>query len=59
MSAFTGSNEPYHAWYVHNCSGYELTIDEAAWAKEKRLASYKLFGKNGDRWDMLGDKKEA
>lgn len=59
MSAFTGSDEPYHAWYVRNCSGYELTIDEETWANEKRFASYRMFGQKGDRWDLLGDKTKA
>ncbi len=59
MSAFSGSDESYHTWYVRNCSGYEIELDEAAWAKEKRFASYRLFGEQGDRWDMIGGKPEA
>ncbi|NLI53937.1 MAG: histidine phosphatase family protein [Clostridiales bacterium] len=59
MSAFSGSGEPYHAWYVLNCGGYEITIDETAWAEKKEFASFRLFGKKGDRRDMIGSQAEA
>ncbi len=54
MSAFSGSDALYHAWYVDNCGGYEIEIDEAAWAREKRFASYRLFGRLGAHKDIIG-----
>lgn len=59
MSAFTGSDQPYHAWYVLNCGGYEIALDEATWAKEHRFAFWRLFGEQGNRWDMIGNEQDA
>jgi alpha-ribazole phosphatase len=48
MAAFSGSDESYHSWYVRNCGGYEITIDEAAWKEKKRFSTYHLFGEQGE-----------
>jgi alpha-ribazole phosphatase len=58
MNAFAGSDQPYHAWYVLNCGGYEVAVDEAAWVKKKRFESYRQFGEQGDHRDMIGSKPE-
>ena len=47
MTAFSGSDAPYHAWYVHNCSGYEIMIDETLWAQKQQFYAYSLFGEQG------------
>lgn len=59
MYAFTGSDQPYHAWYVRNCGGYEIAIDETAWAKARRFSDYKLFGEQAEHKDLLGDEPQA
>jgi alpha-ribazole phosphatase len=40
MTAFSGSDAPYHTWYVLNCGGYRITVDEAAWPGTQRFFSY-------------------
>ncbi len=56
MTAFTGSSQPYHAWYVLNCGGYEIEIDETAWREKQRFASWKLFGEKGQSKTIVGRK---
>ena len=58
MYAFSGADQPYHAWYVRNCGGFEITLDEAEWAQNKRFASYRLFGEQGENQYSLGDNIE-
>ena len=48
MTAFSGSGEPYHAWYVRNCGGCEITIDETLWKTKQRFADFALFGEQGE-----------
>lgn len=47
MMAFSGSDVPYHTWYVQNCAGYEVTIDESSWQQKQQFISYSLFGGQG------------
>ena len=54
MTAFSGSNAPDHDWYVLNCGGYHITLEEKDWAKKKRFSSYALFGERGVSSDMIG-----
>ncbi|MCE5187963.1 MAG: histidine phosphatase family protein [Eubacteriales bacterium] len=54
MTAFSGSDAPYHTWYVLNCGGYRVTLDEAEWARTKRFSGYSLFGLKGESSDMVG-----
>ena len=54
MTAFSGSDAPYHDWYVLNCGGYHITLEEKDWAKKKRFSSYALFGERGVSSDMIG-----
>ncbi len=54
MTAFSGSDAPYHDWYVLNCGGYRVTLNEADWAKTKRFLSYTLFGQKGESSDVVG-----
>lgn len=54
MATFSGSDVPYHTWYVLNCGGYEITIDEKNWAEERKFASFSLFGQQGKHRDMIG-----
>ena len=58
MTAFSGSDAPYHTWYVHNCSGYEVTIDEALWTQKQQFHSYSLFGERGKDNYSLGENVE-
>jgi alpha-ribazole phosphatase len=58
MTAFSGSNEPYHAWYVRNCSGYEVAIDETLWTQKQQFHSYSLFGERGKDNYNLGENVE-
>ena len=48
MATFSGLDVPYNAWYVRNCGGYEITLNEAEWAKKQRFSSYQLFGGQGE-----------
>ena len=48
MTAFSGSGEPYNAWYVKNCGGYEITIDETLWKTKQCFDDYVLFGEQGE-----------
>ena len=48
LTAFSGSSEPYNAWYVQNCGGYELTIDESNWKTKQLFEGFSLFGKQGE-----------
>jgi len=54
MTAFSGTDAPYQDWYVLNCGGYRVTLDEAAWVKTKRFSSFALFGQKGESSDMVG-----
>ena len=58
MYAFSGADQPYHAWYVRNCGGFEITLDETVWEQNKRFASYRLFGEQGENQYSLGDNIE-
>ena len=58
MTAFSGSDAPYHTWYVLNCAGYEITIDEARWAEKQQFLSYSLFGQQGGHNYSLGENVE-
>ena len=58
MTAFSGSEEPYHTWYVQNCSGYESIIDETLWVQKPRFLSYSLFGGQGEHDYSLGNNVE-
>jgi alpha-ribazole phosphatase len=59
MTAFSGSDAPYHNWYVLNCGGYRITLDEAGWAATKRFSGYALFGQKGESSDMVGREMDA
>ena len=58
MTAFSGSDAPYHTWYVRNCSGYQISIDETHWAQKRQFLSYSLFGGQGERDYSLGNNVE-
>ena len=58
MYAFSGSDQPYHAWYVRNCGGFEITVDEASWEKQHIFSSYRLFGEQGEKQYSLGENAE-
>jgi len=58
MTAFSGSDAPYHTWYVRNCSGYGVAIDEALWAQKRQFLSYSLFGERGEDNYSLGETVE-
>lgn len=58
MTAFSGSDAPYHTWYVLNCGGYRVALDEAAWPKTRRFLSYELFGEQGVSSEMVGRELE-
>jgi hypothetical protein len=32
---------------VHNCGGYEITVDETTWAEKQKFAAHRLFGEQG------------
>ena len=59
MNAFSGSDAAYHTWYVLNCGGYEVTLDEALWPQKQRFASYRLFGEQGESSDIVGRELDA
>jgi len=48
MAAFSGVDVPYNAWYVRNCGGYEITLDEKTWAQQQKFSSHRLFGEQGE-----------
>lgn len=54
MTAFSGIDAPYDNWYVLNCGGFCITIEEADWARTKRFSSYVMFGHKGKGSDMVG-----
>ncbi len=59
MYSFTHSDRSYYDWYVQNCGGFRLVLDESAWTGGKpRFLSYERFGEAGDSQSMLvGDNK--
>ncbi len=59
MTAFSGSDALYHTWYVLNCGGYEVTIDEKTWADKKQFSSYALFGEQGQSKTIVGRELDA
>lgn len=59
MTAFSGSDAPYHNWYVLNCGGYRVSLDEREWAKTKRFSSYILFGQKGVSSDVVGREMDS
>jgi len=48
MAAFSGLDVSYNAWYVLNCGGYEITIDETIWTQKQQFLAYHLFGEQGE-----------
>ena len=59
MNAFSGSDAAYHTWYVLNCGGYEVTLDETLWQQKRKFASYRLFGEQGESSDIVGRELDA
>ena len=59
MNAFSGSDAAYHTWYVLNCGGYEVTLDETLWLQKQQFASYRLFGEQGESSDIVGRELDA
>lgn len=59
MTAFSGSDVPYHTWYVLNCGGYRITIDEAKWREKRVFSNYTLFGEKGVSSEMVGCELES
>ncbi len=59
MNAFSGSDAAYHTWYVLNCGGYEVTLDETLWPQKQQFASYRLFGEQGESSDIVGRELDA
>ena len=53
MSAFAQQKRAYFDWYVLNCGGYSITIDEATWANAPRFVSFEGFGGEADSRVML------
>lgn len=58
MAAYSGVDVPYNAWYVRNCGGYEITLDQKAWAEQQKFSSYRLFGEQGENKYSLGSNIE-
>lgn len=58
MTAFSGSDAPYHTWYVRNCGGFEITLDELLWSQKRQFDSYTYFGEQGERDYSLGNNVE-
>jgi alpha-ribazole phosphatase len=48
MDRFAHAGVPYFDWYVLNCGGFRVVIDEAGWAKVPGFVSYERFGETGD-----------
>ena len=48
MTAFSGADVSYNAWYVRNCGGYEITIDESDWVKTQHFSAYRLIGEQAE-----------
>jgi len=48
MTAFSGADVSYNAWYVRNCGGYEITIDESDWVKKQHFSAYRLIGEQAE-----------
>lgn len=59
MYAFSGSDQPYHTWYVRNCAGYKITLDESAWGQKQMFSSYLLFGEQAEHKEILGEEAGA
>ena len=58
MTAFSGSDAPYHTWYVRNCCGFTITIDEALWSRKRQFLSYSSFGEQAENNYNLGNNVE-
>ncbi len=58
MTAFSGSDATYHAWYVRNCGGYRIEIDESLWQAKMKFSAYRLFGGQGENKYSLGNNIE-
>ncbi|MPM27470.1 2,3-bisphosphoglycerate-dependent phosphoglycerate mutase [bioreactor metagenome] len=60
MYSFSHSDQTYYDWYVQNCGGFRLVIDESGWAEGKPgFVSYERFGEAGDSQAMLGGESKA
>lgn len=59
LHSFTHSDKSYYDWYVQNCGGFRLVLDESAWTGGKPgFITYERFGEAGDSQAMLvGDNK--
>lgn len=58
MTAFSGSDATYHAWYVRSCGGYRIEIDESLWHEKMKFSAYRLFGGQGENKYSLGNNIE-
>lgn len=59
MDGFAHANIPYFDWYVLNCGGFRVVIDETKWAEAPGFVSYERFGEAGDSQAMLEGESNA
>lgn len=43
LKLFADPGRSFYEWYMPNCGGYRVVIDESTWETEKRFASYSGF----------------
>jgi alpha-ribazole phosphatase len=54
MYGYSHTDVSYFDWYVENCSGFRLVIDETAWPKKPGFVSYELLGNHVESQSMTG-----
>jgi len=54
MYGFSHSDVSYFDWYVENCGGYRLVINEGDWPNKPGFVSYELLGNSADSKTMTG-----
>ena len=54
MYGYSHTDVSYFDWYVENCSGFRLEIDEAAWPEKPRFLSYELLGSQVESKTVIG-----
>lgn len=54
MYGYSHTDVSYFDWYVENCGGYRLVIDEADWPQKPGFVSYALLGRQAESKTVIG-----
>lgn len=54
MFGYSHTDVSYFDWYVENCSGFRLVIDEEKWPRDPGFSSFELLGNQVESKTVIG-----